>query len=139
VRVALRRQICFRCADPNRVIMACTLDRGLEELVRSAVQVTAVGSYLSISEDVARPLLDQITRIAAACAPGERPVVLTSMDVRRHVRTLLVHNEIDLFVLSYQELAPEFSVMPLADVGGSSARTAAPQAMPPRFEMAAAM
>jgi len=139
VRVALRRQICFRCADPNRVIMACTLDRGIEELVRSAVQVTAVGSYLSISEDVARPLLDQVTRTVAACAPGERPVVLTSMDVRRHVRTLLMHNEIDLFVLSYQELAPEFSVMPLAEIGGGPQRASAPQAVPPSFEMAAAM
>jgi len=137
VRVALRRQICFRCADPNRVIMACTLDRALEEVVRSAVQVTTVGSYLNISEEAARPLLDQVTRIAAACAPGERPVVLTSMDVRRHVRTLLMHNEIDLAVLSYQELAPEFSIMPLAEVGGPG-RAGVPPPVAPPFEMAAA-
>ena len=38
------------------------------------------------------------------------------MDVRRHLRNLLMRNDIDLPVLSYQELAPEFSVQPLATI-----------------------
>jgi type III secretion protein V len=49
------------------------------------------------------------------------PVVLTSMDVRRHIRTLLTRNDIDLPVLAYQEVAPEFSVQPLATIGGELA------------------
>lgn len=136
IRVALRRQICFRCADQNRVIMACILDHALEDAVRASVQVTAVGAYLNISEEVARPLLDQVARVTEGCAAGDRPVVLTSMDLRRHVRTLLTHNEIDLPVLSYQELAPEFSVMPLAGIG-EAPRSGAPQPVPPLFEVAA--
>jgi type III secretion protein V len=138
IRVALRRQICFRCADQNRVIMACMLDHALEETVRASVQVTAVGAYLNISEEAARPLLDQVARIVAGCAAGDRPVVLTSMELRRHVRMLLTHNELDLPVLSYQELAPEFSIMPLAAVGDGVARSGGPQAVPPPFEFAAA-
>jgi type III secretion protein V len=137
IRVALRRQICFRCADQNRVIMACMLDHVLEETVRASVQVTAVGAYLNISEEAARPLLDQVARIVAGCAAGDRPVVLTSMDLRRHVRMLLTHNELDLPVLSYQELAPEFSIMPLAAVGDGVARSGGPQAVSPPFEFAA--
>ena len=42
--------------------------------------------------------------------------VLAAMDVRRHLRNLLMRNDIDIPVLSYQELAPEFSVQPLATV-----------------------
>ena len=137
IRVALRRQICFRYADQNRVIMACMLDHAVEEAVRASVQVTAVGAYLNISEEAARPLLDQIVRIVAGCAAGDRPVVLTSMDLRRHVRTLLTHNEIDLPVLSYQELTPEFSVMPLAGIGDDVARSGGPRSVPPPFEFAA--
>jgi type III secretion protein V len=38
------------------------------------------------------------------------------MDVRRHVRNLLVRNDLDVPVLSFQELAPEFSVQPLATI-----------------------
>ena len=49
------------------------------------------------------------------------PIVLTSMDVRRHIRALLTRNDIDLPVLSYQEVAPEFSVQPLATIGGELA------------------
>jgi type III secretion protein V len=43
------------------------------------------------------------------------------MDVRRHVRTLLTRNEIELPVMSFQEIAPEFSVQPLATISGQVA------------------
>jgi type III secretion protein V len=41
------------------------------------------------------------------------------MDVRRHVRNLLVRNDLDVPVLSFQEMAPEFSVQPLATIAGA--------------------
>jgi len=116
VRMALGRQICFRCADRNRVIAAYVLERGVEEMLRSAVRPTTVGTFLSISDEAARPIIEQIRRLQAGVKGDGQPVVLATMDVRRHVRNLLARNEIDLPVLSYQELAPEFSVQPLATV-----------------------
>jgi type III secretion protein V len=113
VRIALRRQICFRCADRNRMIVAYMLERAAEETVRSSVRATAAGSFLSITDSAARPIVDKV-RAAFAAAPEIRPVVLTAMDVRRHVRSLLVRNDLDVMVMSYQELTPEFSVQPLA-------------------------
>ncbi len=113
VRIALRRQICFRCADRNRIIVAYMLERAVEETLRSSVRPTAVGSFLSIADSAVRPFVDRV-RAAFAAAPDTLPVLLTSMDVRRHVRSLLVRNDLDVMVLSYQELAPEFSVQPLA-------------------------
>jgi type III secretion protein V len=113
VRIALRRQICFRCADRNRIIVAYMLERAAEETLRSSVRSTAVGAFLSVAESAARPIVDRV-RTAFAAAPDTVPVLLTSMDVRRHVRSLLVRNDLDVTVLSYQELAPEFSVQPLA-------------------------
>src|SRR5215468_6426976 len=109
VRIALRRQICFRCADRNRIIVAYMLERGVEEMLRSSVRPTAVGAFLSIGDMATRPIVDRIKH-AFAAAPDTLPVVLASMDVRRHVRNLLVRNDLDVSVLSYQELAPEFSV-----------------------------
>jgi type III secretion protein V len=117
VRIALRRQICFRCADRNRIITAYMLERAAEETLRSSVRSTAVGAFVSIADSVARPMVDRI-RMAFEAAPGSTPVLLTSMDVRRHVRTLLMRNDLEATVLSYQELAPEFSVQPLAAVTG---------------------
>jgi type III secretion protein V len=123
VRIALRRQICFRCADRNRIITAYMLERSAEETLRSSVRSTAVGAFISIADSVARPMVDRI-RSAFEAASGPLPVLLTSMDVRRHVRTLLMRNDLDVTVLSYQELAPEFSVQPLAAVTGKPQKEA---------------
>jgi type III secretion protein V len=134
VRMALGRQICFRRADRNRVIAAYILERSIEDAVRSAVRPTAVGAVLSITEKTARPILEHI-RAAIAAAPNARPVVLASMDVRRHVRNLLIRNGLDTPVLSYQELAPEFSVQPLATIiaqAEASANAVASQLEPVR-------
>jgi type III secretion protein V len=133
VRIALRRQICFRCADRNRVIVAYMLERGVEEALRSSVRPTSVGAFLSISDAAARPIVERIRRTFAA-APDTLPVVLTSMDVRRHVRNLLVRHDLDVSVLSYQELAPEFSVQPLASVAGSPEKEAIGLAAEPQLE-----
>jgi type III secretion protein V len=85
-------------------------------MLRSAVRPTAVGAFLSISDESARPIIEQIRRYQAGVNDEVQPVVLATMDVRRHVRNLLARHEIDIPVLSYQELAPEFSVQPLATV-----------------------
>jgi type III secretion protein V len=114
VRIALRRQICFRCADRNRMIVAYMLERSVEEMLRSSVRSTPAGAFLNIPDVVARPILARL-KDAVAAAPDTPPVVLASMDVRRHVRGLLIRNDLDVSVLSYQELAPEFSVQPLAE------------------------
>jgi type III secretion protein V len=114
----LQRQVCFRYADRNRVIPAYLLARSLEEVVRSAIRPTAVGPFVSVSEEAIRPAIEELRRIVDASMPNSRAVVLTSMDVRRHVRTLLTRNDLDLAVLSYQELAPEFSIQTLATITG---------------------
>ena len=116
VRTALGRQICFRAADRNRVIAAYVLERNVEEVLRSGIRPTTVGTFLSISEAVARPIINQFRRVLASTKPDVKPAVLASMDVRRHLRNLLMRNGIDLPVLSYQELTPEFSVQPLATI-----------------------
>jgi type III secretion protein V len=54
--------------------------------------------------------------------------------VRRHVRNLLVRHDLDVSVLSYQELAPEFSVQPLASVAGSPEKEAIGLAVEPQLE-----
>jgi type III secretion protein V len=113
VRIALRRQICFRCADRNRVIVAYMLERAAEDTLRSSIRSTPVGAVLSIPDTAARAIVERI-KAAIAATSDTLPVVLTSMDVRRHVRSLLSYNNLDVSVLSYQEMAPEFSVQPLA-------------------------
>ena len=116
VRVALGRQICFRCADRDRVIAAYMLERSVEDMLRSAQRQTAAGTYMNLTEEAVQPLIDEIARALAEAAPGTNPVVLTSMDVRRVTRHLLTRSNIYVPVMSYQELAPEFNVQPLGSL-----------------------
>jgi type III secretion protein V len=120
IRIALRRQICFRCADRNRVMVAYMLERSAEETLRSSVRTGGAGAFLNIPDAAARPIVDRIRDVFAG-APDTPPIVLASMDVRRHLHSLLIRNDIDVSVLSYQELAPEFSIQPL--VGRAEAAT----------------
>ncbi|WP_315855045.1 FHIPEP family type III secretion protein [Chenggangzhangella methanolivorans] len=122
VRTSLARQICYRHAEMNRVISAYVLARPVEDQIRSSVRQTAVGSLLSLPEDVSRSIIGQIRTAYEASAGDVSPAVLVSMDVRRHVRNLLARNDIDLPVLSYQELAPEFSVQALASIAAATPR-----------------
>jgi type III secretion protein V len=116
VRVALGRQICFRCADRDRVIAAYMLERSVEDMLRSAQRQTAAGTYMNLTEEATQPLITEIARALAEAAPDAKPVVLTSMDVRRVTRHLLTRSNIYVPVMSYQELAPEFNVQPLGSL-----------------------
>jgi type III secretion protein V len=116
VRVALGRQICFRCADRDRVIAAYMLERSVEDMLRSAQRQTAAGTYMNLTEEATQPMIEEIARALAEAAPGTNPVVLSSMDVRRVTRHLLARSNIYVPVMSYQELAPEFNVQPLGSL-----------------------
>jgi type III secretion protein V len=138
IRMALGRQICFRVADRNRVIAAYVLERAVEDVLRAGVRPTAVGTFLNISEEASRPIVEQIVQLLGMAKPGVAPVVLCTMDVRRHLRNLLARNGIDIPVLSYQELAPEFNVQPLATIHSDFRTAAWERSVPEHFEPPAA-
>ena len=138
VRAALKRQICHRHANAHKVVAAYMLERAAEDNVRAAVRDTAVGPYLVLDEQHAERLLEKVRRVAAN-APSERirPVILTSMDVRRFVRGFLTRNGLDIPVLSYQELADDFTIQPVGTIsldgqgGSASSPKRRVDAMPP--------
>ena len=114
VRGALRRQITHRYARGGTLAVTL-LDPAIEDAVRDSIQRTAAGSYLALSPDLARDILDAVKR-EIVLEPGMEAVLLTQADVRRFVRRLIEGTMPDLVVLSYQELAPETVVQPLGRV-----------------------
>ncbi|MGL3104821.1 type III secretion system export apparatus subunit SctV [Bradyrhizobium sp. BR 1432] len=117
VRSGLKRQICHRYANAHRVVAAFIVERQTEDIVRGAVRDTAVGPYLVLEDRESEMLLSQFRKIHSSIARGQsQPVILGSMDIRRFVRGFLTRNGIDLPVLSYQDLAPDFTVQPIGSV-----------------------
>jgi type III secretion protein V len=116
VRVALARQICHRHAQLNRVLAAYVLTRNAEDTVRSAIKATGVGKMLALPEEASRAMLSQLRQELEESDERRNAVLLTSLDIRRVMRNFLQRNEIDIPVLSYQEIAPEYSVQSLMSV-----------------------
>ncbi|WOH64335.1 type III secretion system export apparatus subunit SctV [Bradyrhizobium sp. BWA-3-5] len=117
VRATLKRQICFRYANAHRVVAAFIIERETEDIVRGAVRETAVGPYLVLDDWQSEKLLAQFRQIHSTIAQSQsQPVVLGAMDIRRFVRGFLTRNGIDLPVLSYQDLASDFTIQPIGSI-----------------------
>ncbi|MBP2449520.1 type III secretion system export apparatus subunit SctV [Rhizobium leguminosarum] len=117
VRSGLKRQICHRYANAQRIVPAFIIERETEDVVRDAIRDSAVGPYLVLEDSQSEMLLSQMRQIESSIAQGQTsPVILASMDVRRFVRGFLNRNGIDLAVLSYQDLASDFTIQPIGSV-----------------------
>ncbi|MDH5492726.1 MAG: type III secretion system export apparatus subunit SctV [Myxococcales bacterium] len=115
VRSALKRHITFKHAQDG-VLSVYLADPGLEEAVRDSIQRTASGSYLAMAPDQVQDILGVIRSELLPASQEAPPILLAQADVRRFLRRLVEVELPDLVVLSYQELAPEVMVQPLARI-----------------------
>ncbi len=116
VRASLRRQITHHHARDG-MLAVYLLDPTIEEAVRDSIKRTATGSYLAMPPDMAKDVIEAVQRECVPPADGSDPILLTQADVRRFVRRLIEVEAPETVVLSYQELAPEVTVQPIARVG----------------------
>ncbi|MGL4964281.1 MAG: type III secretion system export apparatus subunit SctV [Inquilinus sp.] len=117
VRGGLKRQICHAHADDRKVIHALILDRSAEEVLRQSIRQTTVGAYLALPEGQAEELVDTIRgHLGRVVAGGRPPVILTALDTRRFLRQTLARNHVEASVLSYAEIASDYTVQPVAVV-----------------------
>lgn len=110
VRVALKREIAERYADGERNLHVLLIHPELEDKLRQSVRVAGGASQLAISPELAGRLASEVRAHLARQPQGVRPVLLCSLDVRRHLRKLMEVDFFDLPVLSYQELAPDLRI-----------------------------
>lgn len=112
-RIGLARQICHRHSEMNRIVSAYLLTRETEDAVRASVHQGSGAPSVNIPEEISRPIIEQLKNKFNGNDAEIVRTVLTAMDIRRPIRNLLIRNDINLPVLSYQEIAPEFSVQSL--------------------------
>lgn len=115
VRLALRRQICFRAADGDKVIEAFIIERQAEDTLRKATQDAAAKNQQMIDAEFIASFRD--TFYAKTAGLSRRAVVLVSAELRRVVWTMLSKAGLHYPVLCYQEIAPEFTVRTLTTIG----------------------
>ncbi len=111
VRASLPRLITHRFAvglgSGTRHVAALMLDAEAEEAVRGALRPSGDGVMLALEPDLADALLASVDKEASA---HKSPVILTSAELRRHVRRLVEGEHPRLPVLAYQELLADVEV-----------------------------
>lgn len=111
IRVSIRRQICFTCADQSKIIIAAIFDPSVEEVIRQSVRRTNLGDFLALEPAMADKVMEHIRNILREPRfMNPMPVILCSIDIRRFVRSYLLKFGIDIPVLSHQDIAEDFTV-----------------------------
>lgn len=117
VRSTLKRHISYKYSSGQNILPAYLLAPSIEDTVRGAVRQTSAGSYLSLDPAVSKRLVENIKKMVGDIGGNaQRPVLLTSMDIRRYLRKMIEQDLYDLPVLSYQELTQEINIQPLARI-----------------------
>jgi type III secretion protein V len=117
VRTTLRRYISYKYSSGQNILAVYLLDPTVEDVVRKAIRQTSAGSYLALEPDMAKKIVNAIKEeVGDFTSETNRPVLLTSMDIRRYVRKLIELELYELPVLSHQELTEEITIQPLGKV-----------------------
>lgn len=117
VRSSLRRYISYKFSRGQNLLAAYLLEPDVEEKIRKAIRQTSAGSYLALDPTSVKRMLQSVRReVGQLWDNAQRPVLLTSMDVRRYTRKLVEQEFHELPVLSHQELTEEITIQPLGRI-----------------------
>lgn len=120
VRVGMKRQLSYTYTNGTGRLPVYLFDPESEKMVQSSVRQTPAGVHLALNPDANRNLSNSLRMLEEnnrqQIAEGPRPVVLTSLELRRHLRAHLAAEFPDLPVLSLPELTANVSVQPVGEI-----------------------
>jgi type III secretion protein V len=117
LRLHLSRPISSDYADESRSIPAFIVELDLEEALREATRDGPSGLRLSLDYDSAQNLTRFLSRsFAVDAATKPRPVLMTAFDTRRQLRHFAISKGLDIPVLAFEEIAPDYQVFPVGSL-----------------------
>ncbi|WP_298608191.1 type III secretion system export apparatus subunit SctV [uncultured Thiothrix sp.] len=120
VRIGMKRQLSYTYTNGTGRLPVYLFDPESEKLAQSSVRQTPAGVHLALTPDVSRNLTNNLRMLEEnnrqLMNEGSRPVILTSLDLRRHLRTHLAAEFPDLPIMSLPELTPNVSVQPVGEI-----------------------
>ncbi len=107
VRQKLSRAICQRYQNSEGKIGVISFDPQLEQTIANSIHKTERGNLLALEPNVAQKLIDNLVEVVKdSLSSGYEAVLLTSSNVRCHIRRLIENALPQLPVLSYKEISP---------------------------------
>ena len=113
-RSSLKRYISYKYSGGQNILAVYLLEPDVEETVRKAIRQTSGGSFLALDPATTQRFVGAVkASVGDLASSSQKPVLLTSMDVRRYVKKLIELEVPLLPVISYQELTEEITIQPL--------------------------
>lgn len=120
VRIGMRRQLSYTYTNGTGRLPVYLFDPESEKLAQSSIRQTPAGVHLALNPDANRNLSNNLRRLEESnrqlISEGPRPVILTSFELRRHLRTHLAAEFPDIPIMSLPELTPNVAVQPVGEV-----------------------
>ena len=128
-RAALKRQISHKLSRGTKQLVIFLLDPDIESPIRESLRHTPTGSYVDLASDYLRKILEVIQNAMRAIPNNVQvPQILTTMEIRAAIRRLVALSIPQLYVISYQELMPDYNIQPVGRISvnkGTSWRSSA--------------
>jgi type III secretion protein V len=117
IRVELKRYISHRYTAGKNLLSVYMFERKIEEEIRSSIRNNSGASYLVLGPDKSKEIMRAIkNEIKGKSKNRPKPVLLTSMDIRRYVKKFINTEFEDLPVLSYQEITKDVIIQPIGRI-----------------------
>jgi flagellar biosynthesis protein FlhA len=117
VRQRLRRAIVKPFLDQDDTLHVITLEPSVEETLRSSLQQTEHGTFLSLDPATANKIIGSVKEaVEQATVKGYPAVILTNPTLRRHLKRLLDRFIPGTTVLSHTEIPPDVRLESVAVV-----------------------
>jgi len=115
VRHSLARHISRQYQSEDGFIFVITIDPQLEEKIAGSIKTGAEGEQLVLEPDLSQKILTSIQEIVKSTAK-QRPVILCSARIRRHMKMLVLRVLPAMGVISYNEIGPDAQVRSVGTV-----------------------
>lgn len=117
VRASLRRQIVYTFTNGTAILPVYLFAPETERLLQTNLRQSPTGIFFALAPEIMQQWTNTLRQLEEQQAnTPTRPVILTSVDLRRHVRRHLESTFTSLPVLSIQELTPTISLNPVGEI-----------------------
>ena len=123
VRTTMARQICAGHADHGRVLAGHLLEPALEVELRSSLVRESDELALAPRPEIASALLEQVSaNLQAAELGAQAPILVTVEELRWPLSKFLRTHGLDVTVLAFGEITPDFLFTPVGTLSVPAAR-----------------
>lgn len=117
VRISLRRQLSYAFTNGTGVLPVYLFAPETEKMLQNSLRQTPNGVFFALDPNASERFANTLRDLEAEHAQDKvRPVILTNLELRRHIRRHLDTQFPELPVVSVQELTSNISLNPVGEV-----------------------